>query len=110
VEHLHRASLSRDVELVPRLPAEGTSLVAPDLTRDGEATEEAERSSSDRRAGQVEVERDLAATSEVDPAGGMKESRKLGEPIAFPPGRDPRELAANFLGKRHAVGNLQSSR
>ena len=82
-QHLQRAVVAGDMELVARLPPEGVALIGADLGRDAQLAQETE--SAPRRSGarEVEVERDLAAPTEVQAARGMRETRELREPVAL---------------------------
>jgi len=77
VEHLQSAFVSCDVQLVPRAAIEGLSRVRPDLGRDPERAQETEGSARDRRVGDVEMHRDLAAALEMHAPRGVKEPREL---------------------------------
>lgn len=77
VEHLQRAVISGYVQLVPRAPVEGVTCVRPDLGRDAERSQKAERAASDRRIGDIEVHRDLAAALQVHAARRVEEPREL---------------------------------
>ena len=101
VEHLERAALTLDVELVARPALEGAAPVAADLTPDAEAAKQRERPTRNRRAGHVQVDGHLAAAAQVDRPGGVEERRQLRELVALPPRGDRGELVANVLRKRH---------
>jgi hypothetical protein len=68
VEHLQRAVVSGNVQLVPGAPVEGVTRVRPDLGRDAERAQKAERTARDSRIGDIEVHRDLAAALQVHAA------------------------------------------
>jgi len=73
VEHLQRALVSGDVQLVPRAAVEGSPRVRPDLGRDPERAQEAEGSAGYSRVCDVEMHGDLAAALQVHAPRGMKE-------------------------------------
>jgi len=77
VEHLQRTVVSGYVQLVPRASLEGVTRVRPDLGRDAERAQKAERAASDRRIGDVEVHRDLAAPLQMHAARRVEEPREL---------------------------------
>ena len=77
VEHLQRTVVSGYVQLIPRAPVEGVPRVRPDLGRDAERAQKAEGPASDRRVGDVEMHRDLAAALQVHASRGVKEPREL---------------------------------
>src|SRR6478609_1510001 len=58
------------VQLVSRRTVERTPSVGADLGFDVERPEERERAARDGRAREIEVEGDLAAAAQVEPAGG----------------------------------------
>ena len=97
MEDLDRVLVAANVKLVARRPIERPTLVRPDLGRDAEAAQQAERPPCDGRVRDVDVYGDLAATPEVDAAGRVKEPRELRQPVALAPRRDRRELAAQVL-------------
>ena len=89
LQHSQRPVVACDMELVARLPPEGVSLVGADLGRHAELAQEAEGAPRRRRAREVEVERDLAAATEVQAPGGVREAGELGEPVAVLRGTIP---------------------
>jgi hypothetical protein len=97
VQHLERPVVPGDVELVARRPVERASTVGPDFRGDPELAEEAEGSAGDGGLGDVEVHRDLAAPTEVDASGRVKEPGELGEPVAVAQRRDRGQLGAEIL-------------
>jgi hypothetical protein len=92
VQDLERALVARDVELVPHAALERPAAVGPDLRRDAEAAQEAERTPGDRRIREIQVNRHLSAAAKVLAARGVEEPRQLGEPVALALRRDRREL------------------
>ena len=74
--------------------------VGADLSVDPQRPEDRERASSDRRLGEIEVERERAAAEEVHRAGGVEERRELGEPIAPADRRERGELGPRVAGER----------
>jgi hypothetical protein len=62
-----------DVQLVSRRSIEGASPVCPDLGRNGERPEQAEGAPRNRWVGDVEVNRDLAASLQVNATGRMEQ-------------------------------------
>ena len=100
-QHAQRPVVARDMELVPRLPPERMSLIGADLGGEAELAQETEGAPGRSGAREVEVERDLAASTEVQAARGMRETRELGEPVALLPRHDPRELVPEVLRQRH---------
>jgi hypothetical protein len=97
VQHLQRPLVARDVQLVTRRPVEGAAAVRPDLGGDAEAAKEGERAARDGRLGDVEVDGDLAASTQVDATGDVEKPRQLREPVAVPPERGRSELGAEIL-------------
>ncbi len=97
VQNLERALVAGNMELVARRPIEGPPLVRADLGRDSEPSQQAEGTPHDGGVGDVEVEGDLAATSQVDAARGVEQPRQFGEPVALAARRDRGELAAEIL-------------
>jgi hypothetical protein len=97
VEHLQRAVVSGYVQLVPRAPVKGVTRVRPDLGRDAERAQKAERTASNSRIGDVEVHRDLAAALQVHATRRMEEPRELCQAIALAARRDRRELVPEVL-------------
>jgi hypothetical protein len=97
VEHLQRAVVSGYVQLVSRASVEGVTRVGPDLGRDAERAQKAERAASDRRIADVEVHRDLAATLQMHATRRVKEPRELRKTIALAARRDRRELVPEVL-------------
>ena len=97
MEHLQRAVVSGYVKLVPRAPLEGVTRVRPDLGRDAERTQKTERAASDRRIGDVEVHRDLAASLQMHATCRVEEPRELCQTIALAARRDRRELVPEIL-------------
>jgi hypothetical protein len=73
VEHLQRAFVPGDVELVPRAAVEGSPRVRPDLGRDSERAQQAEGSAGHRGVCDVEMHGKLAATLQVHAPRRMKE-------------------------------------
>jgi len=73
VEHLQRAIVSSDVQLVPRAAVEGLPCVRSDLGRDAERAQEAEGSARHGRVCDVEMQGDLAAALQMHAPRGMKE-------------------------------------
>ena len=69
MEDLQRAFIARDVQLVARCAVEGVPLIRPDLRRDAEAAEQAERAAGDRGFGDVQVDGDFAAPLQMDAPG-----------------------------------------
>lgn len=69
VQNLKRMLVAGHMELVASCPVEGSPLVRADLGRDAEPSQEAEGTANDGGVGDVEVEGDFAATSQVDAAG-----------------------------------------
>jgi hypothetical protein len=92
VEHLERAIVSGDVQLIPRPSGESVSWVRPDLGDDAERAQQTERSTRDRRVANVEMQGDLAAALQMDTSRRMEEPGELGETIALTARRDRREL------------------
>ena len=109
-EHLHRACAAEDVQLVARRAVECAPPVRPDLALDAEVTQQRERPPGHGRRRDVEVERELAVTAEMEAAGRVEERRDLRERVAAPRGRDGRELVPHVLGERHAVAPSSASR
>jgi len=97
VQHLHRALVSCNMELVPRRTVERAPLVGTDLGGDAEPAQQAEGTACDRRVRHVEVKRDRAAAFQVNAARRVEQARELGEPIALLPRRDRGELVAEVL-------------
>ena len=102
-ENLHRARAAEDVQLVARRAVERALPVRPDLALDAEVAQQRERPPGHRRRRDVEMERELAVTAQVQAAGRMEERRDLGERVAAASGRDCRELVPDVLGERHAA-------
>jgi hypothetical protein len=86
-----------DVQLVASRAIEGVLLVRPDLGLDVEGAQEGERPACDRRTREIEMQCDLAATSQVDAAGDVEQSGELGEAVAVRIGRDLGELVAQLV-------------
>ena len=97
VQDLERALVSGDVQLVARRTVERTALVRADLGCDSECAQKAECASRDSRVGDVEMDRDRAASPQMDAAGRVEEPGQLGQTIAFAPRRDRGELVAEVL-------------
>src|SRR5262245_51420439 len=85
------------MELVARRTPERVLLIGADLRLDVEGPEEREGAAGDGGAREIEVERDLAASEEVDAARDMEEARQLGETVAVGLRRDRGELVAKVL-------------
>jgi hypothetical protein len=86
-----------DVKLVAGRTVEGVLLVRPDLRLDIEGAQECERATRNCRAGEIEVQRNLATTPQVHASGNVEESGELGEAIAIRIGRDLRKLVAQLF-------------
>src|SRR6058998_926270 len=99
-QHLERPVVAGDMELVPRLPREGVTLVGADLGREAEPAQEAESTPGRSGARKVEVECDLAASAQVQAARRMRETGELREPVALLPRRDTCELVPEVLRQR----------
>jgi hypothetical protein len=97
VQNLERVLVAADMELVASRPIKSPPLVRADLGRDAEPSQQAEGTANDGGVGDVEVEGDLAATSQVDAARGVEQPRQFGEPVALAARRDRGELAAEVL-------------
>ena len=97
MKYLQGPLVAGDMQLVAGRAVERTSLVGADLGRDAEGAEQAERSPRDRRVSEVEMDGNLASSTEVDAAGRVKEARELGQPVALATRGDRRELAAQIL-------------
>ena len=97
VQDLERALVACDMQLIARRTVEGTALIRADLGCDAECAQQAERASRNGRVGHVEMDRDLAASPQVDAAGRVEEAGELGQSIAFAPRRDRGELVAEIL-------------
>src|SRR5262249_8202806 len=69
-----------DAQLVARGLVECAPAVRADLRPDAERADEAERASGDRRAPDVELDRELASPAEVDAARSMEQAGQLGQP------------------------------
>ena len=74
MQDLQRTLVPVHVQLVPRRAVERASLVGPDLRRDPEAAQKTERSPGDCGIADIEVNRDLAPSLQVDAAGGMEQA------------------------------------
>lgn len=74
MQDLERPFVAGDVELIARAALEGPAAVRPDLGVDAEGTQEAESATRDRRVGDVEMHRDLAAPSQMDTARRVEEA------------------------------------
>jgi hypothetical protein len=97
MQDLDSVFVPRDMELVACRSVEGPPSVGADLRGHAEPAKEAERTTRDGRLGDVEVDSDLAAASQMDAAGGVKEPGELREPVALAPRRDCRELGSEVL-------------
>ncbi len=97
VQNLQRPVVSGDVQLVAGSTVEGASAVGANLGGDAECPQEAEGAPRHGGVDDVEVDRDLAAALQVLAAGGMKQSRQLGEAVARAARRDGRELVSEIL-------------
>ena len=84
--------------MTPRSNAWRRYVRISDSTRS--ARSDRERAARNGRLGEVEVERDRAATAQVDCAGRVEERRELREPVAAPRRSDCRELGAYVGGER----------
>ncbi len=73
MKHLQCAVVSGYMQLVPGAPVEGVPGVRPDFRRDAERTQKAEGPASNRRIGNVEMHRHLAAAFQVHAPRGVKE-------------------------------------
>jgi hypothetical protein len=85
------------VKLVARLSPEGPTLVRADLGRHAQLTQKAERPPRRSRAGEIEVQRDLPTSAQVQAAGRVRQTRELGEPVAIPLRGDPGQLVPELL-------------
>ena len=74
MQHVVRVRRSLDVELVPGRAVERGSLIRPDLRLDLERAQQRECATRDRRADEVEMNRNLAAAAQVHAAGDMEEA------------------------------------
>jgi hypothetical protein len=93
-----KGSLSAcDVKLVAGAAVECASTVRPDLRVDSERPEQAERTAGNGRVDDVEMDRQLATSFEVDAPGRVKEARQLRKPVAGASRRDGRELMAEIF-------------
>jgi hypothetical protein len=97
VQDLQRVLVACDVELVARSTLEGSTLVGADLRCDTERTQQAESAAGHGRVGDVEMDGDLPTPAEMDAAGRMQETGKLGEAIAFVLRCDRCQLVAEVL-------------
>ena len=108
-EHVERVLVSLEMELVARAAVEGTPLVGTDLRAQVLVAEKGERAPRRGAAPEVEMDRPLALPAEMQAAGGVEERRQLGQPIAAPGRRDPRELLPHVLRRDHAASPVTPS-
>ena len=101
-EHAERPFVAVDVELVAGPTVEGPPPVRADLRADPLVAEERERAPRRRAAPEVEVERPLALSAQVQAARGVEERGQLGQPDRSADRRDLRELLSHVLGRDHA--------
>jgi hypothetical protein len=85
-----------DVQLIPRRTVEGPAGVGTDLRPHSQVAQEGERAPGDRRADQVEVDRDGPA-AQMPGSRSVKERRELGQAAAAPRRCDLRELVAEVV-------------
>ena len=101
---LHEARQRRraagHVQLESRRPVERVPFVRPDLGVDPERAQQCERAARDRRRRQVEMQRHLPPTAEVQVPRRMEQRRELGEPVASAGRRDGCELSTDVCGER----------
>ena len=76
VQHLERATLTRQVELVARSALEGVARVGTDLGLHVKRAHEPDGPAGDRGLGQVEMDGELAVAAKVEAAGGVEEPRR----------------------------------
>jgi hypothetical protein len=88
---------SLDVELIARRAVERLPLVGADLGFDVERAQQAERTARNGRAGEIEMDVDVAAAAEVDTARDVEEPEKLGQAVAVRCRRDCSELLAQIV-------------
>ncbi len=97
MQYLKRALTSRDVKLVSRPTLEGATTVRTNLRSDTERAQKTERPTRDGRVDDVQMDGDLAASSEMHAAGGVEEPGQLGQAITRAARRDSRELMAEVF-------------
>src|SRR5438132_4890454 len=100
IQRLVRARRSLDVELIARRAVERLALVGTDLRLDVERAQQTERTACNGRAGEIEVDVDVAASAEVDAARDVEEPGELGEAVAVRLRRDRGELFAQIVRER----------
>jgi hypothetical protein len=98
-EHAQRFGISGDVQLETRRSVERAAPIGADLGAQPALPQEREGPPRRRAAPEIQMERPVAAASQMEAPGGMEERRQLRPPVAFPLGRDRRELLANVLGR-----------
>ncbi len=98
------------MELVAGRLVERTTPVRADLGPDLRISQQAEGTARRRPAGEVEMQRPLASSSEMEAARRVEERRQLGQPVALPSGRDPRELLSDVLGGHSSTPSSASRR
>src|SRR6185436_4658867 len=81
-----------DVELIPGRAVESAARVGADLGPDAGSAEQRKRPAGDRRARDVDVDIDAAATAEMRAAGDVEEAGELSKPVALVGRGDRREL------------------
>ena len=100
-ENVERAVAPGDVDLVPGRPVERPARVRADLGLDPEPAEQPERPPRHGSLGNVEMDRELAVSEQVQAAGGVEETRELRQPVAVAPRLDRGELAPDLVRERH---------
>jgi hypothetical protein len=74
VQNCQRRLAAFDVQLISRLAREGALAVGPQLRLDTEITQKAERAAGDGGVADVEMQRELSATAQMEPPGGMEDT------------------------------------
>ena len=109
MKDLERVRLSRDVKLVARRLLERALPVGPDLRRDVELPQQAERPARDSRGRDVDVHGDLAATEKVHPARRVQEAGQLRESVARAARGDRGELVAQVVREHCCIPRARAA-
>ncbi len=109
-EDAERVGVSGDVQLVSGRRVERAATVGPDLGPDAALAEKRECTPRSRPAPEVEVERPVAGSAQVQAASRVEEGRELGATVALALRRDRRELLADVLRRDQSTTPSSASR
>ncbi len=110
-EHAQRVGIAGEMELEASRSVERPAPIGPNLGADPALAQERERPARRGAAPEVEVQRPVAASAQVEAPGGVEQRRELGSPVALALRRDRRELLADVLrGDQSETPSSASSR